>query len=115
MAEPVVETVVAQLADAGLNLYLAPASGLAVAPPSHLTADLHALNRSSKALLIDWLMAANDAVSHARNPPVNPQDWKELAAGGDCFKSKGRTAGNCTGVAASAVRRFHYSSLKGRT
>jgi len=51
-----------------------------VAPSSHLTADLRALIRSSKALLIDWLTAANDAASHAPDLPVNPQDWKELAA-----------------------------------
>ena len=75
-----VETVVAQLAQAGLNLSLAPAGGLAVAPSSHLTADLRDLIRSSKALLIDWLTAANDAVSHAPDPPENPLDWKELAA-----------------------------------
>ena len=75
-----VETVVAQLADAGLNLSLAPAGGLAVAPSSHLTADLRALIRSSKAQLIDWLTAANDAASHAPDPPENPSDWKELAA-----------------------------------
>ena len=75
-----VETVVAQLANAGLNLSLAPAGGLAVTPSSHLTADLRALIRSSKALLIDWLTAANDAASHAPDPPENPSDWKELAA-----------------------------------
>ena len=65
MTAQAVETVVAQLADAGLNLSLAPAGGLAVAPSSHLTADLRALIRSSKALLIDWLTAANDAASRA--------------------------------------------------
>ena len=75
-----VKTVVAQLTNAGLNLSLAPAGGLAVAPSSHLTADLRALIRSSKALLIDWLTAANDAASHAPDPPDNPLDWKELAA-----------------------------------
>ena len=75
-----VETVVAQLADAGLNLSLAPAGGLAVAPSSHLTTDLRALIRSSKALLIDWLTAANDAASHVPDPPENPSDWKKLAA-----------------------------------
>ena len=80
MSAQAVETVVAQLADAGLNLSLAPAGGLAVAPSSHLTADLRALIRSSKALLIDWLSAANDAASHAPDPPDNPLDWKELAA-----------------------------------
>ena len=75
-----IETVVAQLEDAGLNLALAPAGGLAVAPSSHLSADLRDLIRSSKALLINWLTTAEVAASHAPNPPVNPQDWKELAA-----------------------------------
>jgi hypothetical protein len=80
MTSLAIETVVAQLADAGLHLSLAPAGGLAVAPSSHLTADLRDLIRSSKALLIDWLTAANDSVSHAPDSPDNPQDWKELAA-----------------------------------
>ena len=75
-----VKAVVAQLTHAGLNLSLAPAGGLAVAPSSHLTADLRALIRSSKALLIDWLTVANDATSHLPDPPDNPADWKELAA-----------------------------------
>ena len=75
-----VDTVVAQLADAGLNLSLAPAGGLAVAPSSHLTADLRALIRSSKALLIDWLTATNDTARHAPDPPEAPADWKERAA-----------------------------------
>lgn len=72
--------VVDQLRGAGLNLALAPAGGLAVAPASHLTADLRALIRSSKALLIAWLTAANDDASHAPEPPDNPLDWQELAA-----------------------------------
>lgn len=80
MSAQAVETVVAQLANAGLNLFLAPAGGLAVAPSSHLTADLRDLIRSSKALLIDWLTAANDAASQVPDPPDNPLDWKELAA-----------------------------------
>ena len=71
--------VVDQLRGAGLNLALAPAGGLAVAPASHLTADLRALIRSSKAVLIAWL-TANEATSHAPEPPDNPQDWRELAA-----------------------------------
>jgi len=75
-----VETVVAQLSHAGLNLSLAPAGGLAVAPSSHLTDDLRALIRSSKAMLIDWLTATNEAASQAPNPPEDPSDWKELAA-----------------------------------
>ena len=73
------EIVVAQLSHAGLNLSLAPAGGLAVAPASHLTADLRALILSSKAVLIAWL-TANEATSHAPEPPDNPQDWRELAA-----------------------------------
>ena len=78
-----VETVVAQLANAGLNLSLAPAGGLAVAPSSHLTADLRALIRSSKARLIDWLKAANDTDNAAPAPPSNPAspiDWHALDA-----------------------------------
>jgi hypothetical protein len=63
---------VAQLFDAGLNLSLAPAGGLAVTPSSHLTADLRDLIRSSKAMLIDWLTAANDAASRATDPPDKP-------------------------------------------
>lgn len=80
MTSLAIETVVAQLADAGLNLFLAPAGGLAVAPSSHLTADLRTLIRSSKPLLIAWLTVANDTASHAPDPPDNPVDWKELTA-----------------------------------
>lgn len=80
MTAQAVETVVAQLTDAGLNLSLAPAGGLAVAPSSHLTADLRDLIRSSKAQLIDWLTAANDTACQAPDPPDDPVDWKELAA-----------------------------------
>ena len=80
MAIQSASAIVKQLYGAGLNLSLAPTGGLAVAPSSYLTADLRALIRSSKALLIDWLTAANDAASHALDPPVNPPDWKELAA-----------------------------------
>ena len=71
MTAQAVETVVAQLADAGLNLSLTLAGGLAVAPSSHLTDDLRALIRDSKALLIDWVKAANDA---------SPPDWHALDA-----------------------------------
>lgn len=73
-------TLVAQLSHAGLSLSLAPTGGLVVAPASHLTADLRDLIRNNKALLIDWLVAANDAVNRAPDPPDNPLDWKELAA-----------------------------------
>lgn len=78
-----VEIVVEQLSHAGLNLSLAPAGGLAVAPASHLTADLRDLIRSSKALLINWLTAASDGAIQAPDPSDlldNPVDWKELAA-----------------------------------
>lgn len=80
MTTQAVKIVVAQLSHAGLNLSLAPAGGLAVAPSSHLTADLRDLIRSSKSMLIDWLTAANDVASHAPDPPDDPVDWKELAA-----------------------------------
>ena len=75
-----VAAIVAQLSDAGFKISLVPAGGLAVAPASHLTAELRDLIRSSKTLLIDWLTAANDAPSHTPEPPDNPVDWKELAA-----------------------------------
>ena len=71
--------IVDHLHQAGLNLSLAPAGGLAVGPSSHLTMDLRDLIRNSKALLIDWL-TANDAARYAADPPDNPLDWKELAA-----------------------------------
>ena len=75
-----VETLVARLSRAGLNLSLAPAGGLAVAPSRHITSDLRDLIRNSKALLIDWLTAANDEASLAPDSPDNLLDWKELAA-----------------------------------
>lgn len=75
-----VDAVVAQLADAGLNLSLAPAGGLAVAPAGLLTADLRALIRSSKAMLMDWLTAANDGEIHSPDSSGEPADWKALAA-----------------------------------
>jgi len=70
--------IVDQLRGAGLNLSLAPTGGLAVAPSSRLTEDLRALIRDSKALLIDWVKAANDAEIAAPEPPSNPAsptDW----------------------------------------
>jgi hypothetical protein len=72
--------IVDQLRQAGLNLALAPAGGLAVAPSSRLTADLRDLIRVSKAMLIDWLSAANDAAVQVLEPAPSPKDWKELAA-----------------------------------
>lgn len=83
MAAPCASAIVDQLRGAGLNLSLAPAGGLAVAPSSHLTADLRDLIRSSKALLIDWVKSANDADSASPEPPSNPAsptDWHTLDA-----------------------------------
>lgn len=80
MSALAIETVLVQLAHAGLRLSLAPAGGLAVAPSSLLTAELCDLIRSSKAMLVDWLAAANDGASHAPDPPDAPADWKERAA-----------------------------------
>lgn len=83
MAAPCASAIVDQLRGAGLNLSLALAGGLAVAPSSHLTADLRDLIRSSKALLIDWVKAANDAGDPASEPPINPTnptDWHALDA-----------------------------------
>ncbi len=70
-------TIVDQLHIAGLHLSLAPAGGLAVAPASQLTADLRDLIRNSKAMLVDWLTSANEAISQS---PANPMEWKELAS-----------------------------------
>lgn len=80
MTSLAIVTVLAQIADAGLSLSLAPAGVLAVTPSSHLTADLRDLIRRSKALLIDWLTAANDSVSHAPDSPDVAQGWNEVAA-----------------------------------
>lgn len=71
MAAHTATAIVEKLHSAGLNLSLAPAGGLAVAPSRHLTEDLRALIRDSKALLIDWVKAANDA---------SPPDWHALDA-----------------------------------
>jgi hypothetical protein len=79
MSALTIYAIVDQLHGAGLNLSLAPAGRLAVAPSSHLTPDLRDLIRSSKAQLIDWLIAANDAANQAPEPPDNPMDWRELA------------------------------------
>lgn len=80
MSALTVHAIVDQLHGAGLNLSLAPAGGLAIAPSSHLTQDLRDLIRGSKALLIDWLIAANDAAKPTSNLPEDPADWHELDA-----------------------------------
>jgi hypothetical protein len=75
-----IHAIVDQLHGAGFNLSLAASGGLAVAPSSHLTEDLRNLIRGSKALLIDWLTAANDEAKPASNLPDDPADWRELDA-----------------------------------
>lgn len=83
MAAQCARTIVEQLHGAGLNLSLAPTAGLAVAPSSHLTADLRALIRDSKAQLIDWVKSANAADNAAPAAPPNPAsptDWHALDA-----------------------------------
>ncbi len=80
MTAHAIEAVVAQIFDAGMNLSLAPAGGLAVGPSSQLTAELRDLIRSSKPLLIAWLTAANDSTRHAPEPHENTLELKELAA-----------------------------------
>lgn len=83
MAAPCASAIVDQLRIAGLHLSLAPAGGLAVAPSSRLNADLRDMIRSSKALLIDWVKAANDEGDRASEPPINPAnpiDWHVLDA-----------------------------------
>ena len=80
MSDLPVRAIIDLLRGAGLNLSLAPAGGLAVTPSSHLTAELRDLIHCSKALLIDWLTATNDATDHGLGPPENPVDWHELAA-----------------------------------
>lgn len=80
MSAPTAQSIVEQLHGAGLNLSLAPAGGLAIAPASHLTADLRDLIRGSKALLIDWLTAANDEANQAPDPSDKLIDWHALDA-----------------------------------
>lgn len=63
--------IIEQLHDAGLNLSLAPAGGLAVAPSSHLTEDLRTLIRDSKAILVNWVKMTET---------IRPSDWLALDA-----------------------------------
>ena len=65
------------LHDAGLSLSLAISGRLVVSPGSRLTPDLRDLIRGNKAVLVDWLQAANDP---APEPPTDPVAWRELAA-----------------------------------
>lgn len=75
MAHPV-KSIVATLHDAGFNLSITPAGGLAVSPASKLTPALRDLIRSGKVDLIRWFSssAAND-----HEPPIDPASWRELA------------------------------------
>ena len=60
---------------AGLSVSLVPDGGLGVAPASRLTNELRDLIRGNKAVLMDWLQAANDPT-----PEPPPSTWRELAA-----------------------------------
>ena len=65
------------LHDAGLSVSLALSGRLVVSPGSRLTPDLRDFIRGNKAVLVDWLHAANDP---APEPSTDPADWRELAA-----------------------------------
>ena len=71
-----VQDIFEALHDAGLSVSLAPDGGLGVAPASRLTHELRDLIRSNKAVMVDWLHAANDP---APEPPTDPNAWRELA------------------------------------
>lgn len=60
------------LHDAGLSVSLAPDGGLGVAPASRLTHELRDLIRSNKAVLLDWLQAANDPAAATPQPAEMP-------------------------------------------
>ena len=74
------DAIIEKLHSAGINLSLAPNSGIAVAPSSRLNDELRLLIRNSKALLVEWVKAANDRGGHEPDPPNNQMDWKVLAA-----------------------------------
>ena len=65
------------LRDASLSVSLAFSGRLVVSLGSRLTPDLCDLIRGNKAVLVNWLHAANDP---APEPPTNPKVWRELAA-----------------------------------
>ena len=68
------------LRNAGMTVSLTPDMGVKVAPASNLTTDLRDLIRCNKAMLIDWLTAANDADVQAPVTPDDQIDWHELDA-----------------------------------
>lgn len=72
-----VQDIFEALNDAGLSVSLAPEGGLGVAPASRLTHELRDLIRGNKAVLVDWLQAANDP---APEQAADPNAWRELAA-----------------------------------
>ena len=65
------------LRNASLSVSLAFSGRLVVSPGSRLTPDLCDLIRGNKAVLVNWLHAANDLPPE---PPTNPKVWRELAA-----------------------------------
>lgn len=80
MTAQAVETLLAQLTNAGLRLSLAADGGLAVSPASRLTTDLRTLIHSNKPLLIDWLTTANEGANQAPAPFDEHVNWKAMAA-----------------------------------
>ncbi|MDB5884157.1 MAG: hypothetical protein JWR74_328 [Polaromonas sp.] len=71
-----VHDIVEVLHDAGLRVSLVSGGDLGVSPASRLTHELRDLIRGNKAVLVDWLQAAND---QAPEPPLDPEAWHELA------------------------------------
>ena len=65
--------VVESLRLAGIKLALMPERALVVTPASRLTNELRTLIQGNKDLLVDWLELDKE-------PPINPADWRELAA-----------------------------------
>ncbi len=79
MAAEAFVTVVDQLTAAGLSMALTPEGGLSVAPARNLTGDLRDLIRGNKAMLVDWLAAANDESSFEHGTDASLVGWEELA------------------------------------
>lgn len=79
-----VQDIFKALDDVGLRISLEPGGALGVAPASLLTSELRDLIRGNKAVLVDYLRAANDPINDpakapAPEPPTDPKAWRELA------------------------------------
>lgn len=104
MMTPSASAVVDQLRSAGLNLSLAPAGGLAVAPASHLTADLRDLIRQHKtALVLALTNQTHDA--NAINPPTEP--FTEPPG----YEGTGWFLAGAAGLSEPTLARFRAASL----